>query len=82
MRRCWSRWRQLSKLPDGRPPLRSALPAGASPRSAVSRAIRGGSRRTGGGCGGDANAVDGKVAVGGHSYGGRQASMLAAEQTG
>jgi predicted alpha/beta-hydrolase family hydrolase len=27
-------------------------------------------------------AVDGKVAVGGHSYGGRQASMLAAEQPG
>lgn len=26
--------------------------------------------------------VDGKVAVGGHSYGGRQASMLAAEQPG
>ena len=27
-------------------------------------------------------AVDGKVAIGGHSYGGRQASMLAAEQPG
>src|SRR5690349_18083492 len=27
-------------------------------------------------------AVDGLVAVGGHSYGGRQASMLAAEQPG
>lgn len=26
--------------------------------------------------------VDGKVAIGGHSYGGRQASMLAAEQPG
>jgi hypothetical protein len=27
-------------------------------------------------------AVDGKIAIGGHSYGGRQASMLAAEQSG
>jgi len=28
------------------------------------------------------NSVDGKVVIGGHSYGGRQASMLAAEQPG